>query len=1277
MRATMSANTAADQISSGNANTAKVPLSGAAARADGDLVISVPPLGERIGYYLHEGQSLFFEAPLGSFQAEKQGTALQLTFDGGGVAVLENFYQVFSAANLPDVNINGQEMSGNIFFAFLGLSTLPEGEAKELEDILGGGGDYSVAHINLLDGVDHLGGLHATFDTTRTRIVDLRLFDAGRDEDSHLVALPNNPIGAELYIRDQEELPQLVKTWSDIPVALTDIAAIQETEATVSGNVLDNDISGRDGWADEAVTPGVFMGKYGALALASDGSYIYKLNEGVNAPHDASLNDIFTYTVHDGNGDSAIGNLVISIHDVNDVPVATNDAAAILETGESPQTESAIPMALQGNVLVNDSAGRDGWADEAVITTGSFTGEYGTLLLAADGSYTYTLNEGVNAPGSETLTDVFSYTVSDSDGDKDSANLVISIHDVNDVPVAVDDSASIMETGELFRLSPMRSFSARSVPERSVSGNVLDNDASGRDGWADEAVITTGSFTGEYGTLLLAADGSYTYTLNEDVNAPHEGALTDSFNYSVNDADGDSATGKLVVTVHDVNDMPRALDDAVSMNETESSVNGNVLTNDSSGRDGWAAKPVVNAGEYEGEYGVLDLKSDGSYTYTLNEDVNAPHEGTLTDSFNYSVNDVDGDSATGKLVVTVHDVNDMPKALDDVATVLEGEKTTGDLLANDSFGRDGRHETKFVLADSHDGTYGELIIHNDGSYEYIANSNIEGLNAGDTRTDTFSYTIYDGNNDTSSANLNIPINVVREQWVQAEEDRRSRREGEAGTGKLMAKDSDCHGLAFVKEGVEDSSIYQLNYGKLTVYADGTYSYTSNVPLEAGKEVQDMYTYTAKNEHGTTDTAQLILSVTGTDVSLYETPHWVIQDAGEGANTIYGEDVYWQVDPDACRPNPDITTHNIDQSVSFDNGEGIDFESETFLNSEYTASQTGNNVLHILGDVSNVKINMGAGEDYLSIGQASGDTFGNGSIEQSTILLGDGSDIMNVFGSVDKKTSIDLGNGDDVAFIQSMLDGTILCGDGNDYVTLDNFQVNKGSSVLVDGGEGHDILSFGSGDDHIQIKGDIITSLAASKVKPDSVYGQNLPQASDSNSGSITAIGFEEYSAGDGNDMIVLNSNCNVAIHGGRGNDYLAEGTNIDGSWNSTFKWDMTDIDTDYSNGITTYTDIVTGICSRLGGSTYETGADIIDISALTSAGYTAVVRNCSANKPGAGGVQDGSAFITISDAQANVVQNIYTDCVMGKDDIVGSGQNTTFTTVDTIDWDAAAKAMGW
>ncbi|MBC3478963.1 Ig-like domain-containing protein, partial [Pseudomonas taiwanensis] len=68
---------------------------------------------------------------------------------------------------------------------------------------------------------------------------------------------------------------------------------------------------------------------------------------------------------------------------VDDLPKAYDDSNAVTATEQH--------TALTGNVLGNDVQGADRVVGGPVIA-GTFTGTYGTLVLAADGSYTYTLN---------------------------------------------------------------------------------------------------------------------------------------------------------------------------------------------------------------------------------------------------------------------------------------------------------------------------------------------------------------------------------------------------------------------------------------------------------------------------------------------------------------------------------------------------------------------------------------------------------------------------------------------------------------------------------------------------------------------------------------------------------------------------------------------------------------------------------------------------------------------------------------------------------------------
>ncbi len=85
----------------------------------------------------------------------------------------------------------------------------------------------------------------------------------------------------------------------------------------------------------------------------------------------------------------------------------------------------------------------------------------------------------------------------------------------------------------------------------SVAGNVLTNDTP--DG--SEVVTLAGSATGTYGTLTLAANGSYTYTRTADLNGLQT-SVVETFNYTSTDAAGNTATRPLRITINPVNDAP-------------------------------------------------------------------------------------------------------------------------------------------------------------------------------------------------------------------------------------------------------------------------------------------------------------------------------------------------------------------------------------------------------------------------------------------------------------------------------------------------------------------------------------------------------------------------------------------------------------------------------------------------------------------------------------------------------------------------------------------------
>ena len=168
---------------------------------------------------------------------------------------------------------------------------------------------------------------------------------------------------------------------------------------------------------------------------------------------------------------------------------------------------------VSGNVLANDT---DVDGETLTVTNpGTFIGAYGTLVLAANGSYTYTPGAAAAAlTNGQTANDVFTYIASDGTA-SDTATLTITVTGLSGVPNAIDDTATTTE-------------------DASVSGNVLTNDT---DPENDPLTVTNpGTYVGTYGTLTLAANGSYTYAPNAAADGLAVGeSAQDVFTYTASD----------------------------------------------------------------------------------------------------------------------------------------------------------------------------------------------------------------------------------------------------------------------------------------------------------------------------------------------------------------------------------------------------------------------------------------------------------------------------------------------------------------------------------------------------------------------------------------------------------------------------------------------------------------------------------------------------------------------------------------------------------------------
>ena len=442
---------------------------------------------------------------------------------------------------------------------------------------------------------------------------------------------------------DTASLIIVIEGVNDAPVATDDMAFATEAGGTTNatrgveptGNVLmnDRDVDNADTWSVSTIADGmvggVTEGAYGSLTLNADGSFEYVVHnelpavEALDAGGDA-LTESFVYTVQDGGGLTDTATLTITIEGANDAPVAGDDTALATEAGGTANGTPGVNPT--GNVVTNDLDDSESRTVSAVAggaVGGATPGMYGTLTLNADGRYEYVVDNDLPAvealtAASDSLTDVFEYTVRDTDGLTDTGRLVVTIGGAEDAPVAMNDAAAATEAGG----------TANGTPGVDPAGDVVANDRDVDEldtrSVSDVAGGAVGGATeGAYGTLTLHADGTFEYVLDNELPAIEAltadgNTLVDSFGYTVEDASGLTDTATLTITIGGANDDPSVTGSSVA--ETWTNTHSPVAVADIVISDVDAAQPVTARLTLStSAAGVLSTGTEGAATSTFSD----------------------------------------------------------------------------------------------------------------------------------------------------------------------------------------------------------------------------------------------------------------------------------------------------------------------------------------------------------------------------------------------------------------------------------------------------------------------------------------------------------------------------------------------------------------------------------------------------------------------------------------------------------------------------------
>ena len=375
-----------------------------------------------------------------------------------------------------------------------------------------------------------------------------------------------------------------------------------------------------------------------------------------------------------------------------------------IEWTATGQSTGNPPIADNGNISTNENETVTGTltasndSDLQITYLIQQNVKHGTLeLTSTSGAFTYT--PATDFSGA----DSFTFTAHDDNGTSDPATVTISVSPVNHPPLA--NNLSIDVDGD-----------------KTYSGQLQGSDPDG-----DTLTFSRVSAPTK-GNVTIDGSGDFTYTPNSNQTG------TDSFIFKVNDGNSDSEPATVTIAVTAVNHPPTVTDGTLATSEN-SPVSGQLQANDPD-KDTLTYTIVGN-----GSLGTATITNaqTGAFTYTPNPSA------TGTDSFTFKATDGTLSSNTGTVSVTIAKNNQIPVAHASSFSGITDTVINGHLNGSDP---DGDPLTYFLVDTPSNGT---LTLEPSGEFSYTPNQNTTG-------TDTFTFKVNDGTEDSASAQVNITIN---------------------------------------------------------------------------------------------------------------------------------------------------------------------------------------------------------------------------------------------------------------------------------------------------------------------------------------------------------------------------------------------------------------------------------------------------------------------------------------------------------------------------------------
>ena len=307
---------------------------------------------------------------------------------------------------------------------------------------------------------------------------------------------------------------------------------------------------------------------------------------------------------------------------------------------------------------------------------------------------------------------------------------------------------------------------------------------------------------------------------------------------------------EIVVESAPVNHAPVAVADTVSATEdTSLTILASALLANDTDADAGDTKTLVSV--QNAQHGTASINSAGNVVFLADAD----YAGVA--SFTYTMRDAAGATSTATVTVNVAAVNDAPVAAN---IAVDANENTGNPVVLTASYVDVDAADTHVFSINTTGTKGTVTNNGDGTFRYDPNGQFESLAAGETATDTFTYTVTDSHGASSTKTATVTIHGENDAPVAAN----IATDANEDTGNPVAltasfTDADTHDTQTITINTAGTKGTVVNNG------DGTFRYDPNGQFESlalGETATDTFTYTVTDNHGAGATKTATVTIHG-------------------------------------------------------------------------------------------------------------------------------------------------------------------------------------------------------------------------------------------------------------------------------------------------------------------------------------------------------------------------------------------------------------------------------